>query len=211
MIEDGKIVLDHFDNIVVSTEANHNLLSGLQGLEMGMFYLAEFTRRREVEALEKDRRVFFIDFGSGLELLLGCMFDWFSVSLVNYMRTIQLIQLIDTKGWDLDDLKRNPVQRELDKACNLYIKQVAPDVLQWRNKIAAHRAATSPRSDNLSTLTYSTFPTVSYDRPYYGVGNFKLSLGDGSVSDFQPWNLSEKYEELAPRYWPGQELTKLDW
>ena len=60
-------------------------------------------------------------------------------------------------------------------------------------------------------LTYSTFPTVSYHSPYYGVGAYTLTLHDGSKSDFQHWNLSEKYEELVPRYWPSRELTKLDW
>ena len=121
------VVIDHIDNLTVSPEPQHNLLSVLQGLEMGMGHLAEFVRRREVEALEryeKDQEVFFDDFGNGLELLLGSMFDWFSVSLVNYMHTVQLIPLMETKGWNLEDLRRKPAQRELRAACDRYAKEL---------------------------------------------------------------------------------------
>ena len=184
-MENGKIVIDHIDNIVVSTETHHNNLTVLRSLDIGMFHLAEFARRQEVEALEtfgKDKVSFYTDFGSSMnELLLGCIFDWFSISLVSYMRAIQLMQLMETNGWGLEDLKQKSTQRKLRNACNIYINDVAPDVLQWRNKIAAHRAATDPRSDNLSMLTYSTFPTVTYHSPYYGVGGLKISLGDGSA------------------------------
>ena len=97
------------------------------------------------------------------------------------------------------------------KTCSAYIKRIAPDVLKWRNKIAAHRAATDPRSDSLSMLMYSTMPTVTYESPYYRIGGLTITMGDGIVSDFQAWSLTERYEELVPRYWPGRELTKLDW
>ena len=213
-MENGRIVIDHIDNIVVSTEAHHNLLSVLQSLDVGMFHLAEFTRRREVEALEKlgkDNVSFFTDFGSGLELLLGCTFDWFAISIVSYMRTIQLMHLMETNHWGLEDLKRKPAQRKLSNACGAYINKIAPDVLEWRNKIAAHRAATDPRSDSLALLTYSTFPTVGYQSPYYVVGHLRLTLSDGSSTAFQQWSLTQKYEELAPRYWPDRKLTELDW
>ena len=66
------------------------------------------------------------------------------------------MQLMEANGWGLDDLKLKPAQRELHKACGVYIKKIAPDVLEWRNKIAAHRAATDPRADSLALLTYST-------------------------------------------------------
>ena len=94
MMEDTRVVIDHIDNIAVSTETHHNNLNVLRFLDVGLFHLAEFTRRREVETLEKlgrDNSVFFTDFGNSLELFLGCVFDWFAISLVSYMRTIQLV------------------------------------------------------------------------------------------------------------------------
>lgn len=199
---------------MVSTEAHHNNLSVLSSLDVGMSHLAEFTRRREIEALErfgKNKVKVFTDFGSSVELLLGCVFDGFSISLVSYMRTIQLMHLMEANGWGMDDLKLKPAQRELRNACDVYIEKIAPDVLEWRNKIAAHRAATDPRSDSLALLTYSTFPTVGYESPYYAVGHLRLTLGDGSSAALSQWSLTQRYEELASRYWPNRKITELDW
>ena len=215
-MKDSRLVIDHIDHIAVSTETHYNNLSVLRSLDVGMLHLAMFTRRREIEALErfgKDEITTFSDFGNDgndVELLLGCVFDWFSISLVSYMRTIQLMHVMEANGWDLEDLKRKPAQQELRKAYDAYIKKIAPDVLEWRNKIGAHRVATDPRSDNLALLAYSTFPTVVYHSPYYGVGHPRLTLRDSAVAMPQ-WNLTQKYEELTSRYWPGRELTKLDW
>ena len=212
-MSDDKLTVDHIDNIVVSRAAHHNNLNVLRSLHIGMFHLAQFARHREVETLEKygkDKTIFFSDFGSDLELLLGCVFDWFAISLVSYMRTIQLMRLMEANNWGLEDLRREPAKRKLRNACSAYINKVAPDVLQWRNKIAAHRAATDPRSDSLALLTYSTFPTVSYHSPYYVVGGLTFFIG-GSTATLDEWSLTEKYEQLAPRYWPSQQLTVLDW
>ena len=127
------------------------------------------------------------------------------------MRTIQLMHLMETNGWGLVDLRRKPEQRKLRNARDVYINKIAPDVREWRNKIAAHRGATDPRSDSLALLTYSTFPTIGYENPYYVVGHIRLTLGDGSSAALPQWSLTQKYEELTPRYWPGQQLTALDW
>ena len=211
---DSQLILDHTDHIAVSSNEHHNNLNVLQSLHRGMFHLAQFARRREAEALEKygkDKITYFSDFGSDIELLLGCIFDWFSISLISYMRTIQLMHLMETNEWGLEDLKRKPEQRKLHNACDVYINKIAPDVLEWRNKIAAHRAATDPRSDSLALLTYSTFPTVGYQSPYYVVGHLRLNLSDGSSAALPQWSLTQNFEELTPRYWPSQQLIALDW
>ena len=211
---DELITVDQIDNIRVNGEVHHNQLSVLRSLSIGMSHLAELTRLREIEALEeygKDRVTFITNFGNDLEMFLGCVFDWFSVSLVSYLRTIKLMHMMESKGWNLADLQEQAVQRVLRTACEKYVNDVAPEVFEWRNKIAAHRSATDPRSDSLAIITYSTFPTVGYKSPYYGVGHLKLALGDGSSSNLPEWYLTETFERLTPRYWPGQELSKLDW
>ena len=210
---DDKLTVDHIDNIAVTRDTHHNNLNVLHSLHIGMFHLAQFARHREMEALEKygrDKIRFESDFGSYLELLLGCVFDWFAISLVSYMRTIQLMRVMEANNWGLEDLRSKSAKEKLRNARNVYINKIAPDVLQWRNKIAAHRAATDPRSDSLALLTYSTFPTVSYHSPYYVVGGLTFST-DGSTSTFKEWSLTKKYEQLAPRYWPDQQLPELDW
>ena len=213
-MKDRRVVVDYIDDIQVSAEVHHNNLSVLRSLEIGMLHLAGFVRRREVEVLERfgrDKVRGFVDFGNNLELMLSCVFDWFSISLVSYMRTIQLMHLMETNGWGLKDLKQRPAQRKLRDVCNVYIRKIAPDVLEWRNKIGAHRVATDPRSDSLALLTYSTFPSVGYQSPYYRVGLLNLTLGDSSTAALPNWSLTQKYEELVPRYWPDRELAKLNW
>ena len=72
---------------MVSRDVHHNSLNVLRSLDIGMFHLATFTRQREVAALEihgagKVVHLFQI---TDETLLLGCVFDWFSISLVNYL------------------------------------------------------------------------------------------------------------------------------
>ena len=212
-MSDERLTLDHEENITVAGELHHNNLNVLRSLGIGMFHLAVFTRRRELEELERHGKDNIVELLQVTDetLMLGCVFDWFSISLVSYMRSIQLMKLLEENNWELEHLQERAIQRQLREAYSSYIENVAPDVLQWRNKIAAHRAATDPRSDNLSLLTYSTLPTVSYSSPYYVVGGYTISMGDGSTSDLEPWSLTEKYEELTPRFWPSQELPELGW
>ena len=208
-----RLILDHMENIAVSRDAHHNNLNVLRSLDIGMFHLAEFTRRREIEALEThgaDKVVHLFQI-TDETLLLGVIFDWFSISLVNYLRLVKLMHLMETNDWGIVNLRDKRIQKELKGACVAYVKDVAPEVNQWRNKIAAHRAATDPRDDNLTTLTFSTMPTVAYQSPFYGVGYLKLFMGGGGELDVMAWALTEKYETLAPRYWPDRKLTELGW
>ena len=248
-MSDDMITLDHIDNIVVSREMHHNNLNVLRSLDIGMFHLAMFTRQREIEVLEKygkDKIVGLVEVTEE-SLLLGCIFDWFAISLVSYMSTIKLMQLLEDNGWELSHLRKKANKEKLLKARNAYNENVAPDVLDWRNKIAAHRVATDPRSDNLSMLTYSTMVDITYSSPFYRAGStrvwvgnmeeewneyrqhlpeskkegiseawqrHKLILGKAMREDplaIEPWALTEKYETLIQRYWPGRELPMLDW
>ena len=208
-----EVVIDYIDNVAVSPENHHNSLNTLNALGIGLFHLAQTVRTQEVKALEKSNKnefKLFTDFGSDLELLLSCFFDWFSISLVSYMRMVRLMQMMEAHDWSMQDLKQKAIQKRLRKSYDSYINEIAPDVLQWRNKIAAHRSATDPRSDNLSTIVYSTFPPVGYQTPYYGVGHLRLVMSGEGTADVQSWSLTEKYEELIPRYWPQNRLTQLD-
>ena len=66
-MSDNKLTVDHIDNIAVSRDTHHNNLNVLNSLHIGMFHLAQFARRQEVEALEKkgrDKVIFESDFGS---------------------------------------------------------------------------------------------------------------------------------------------------
>ena len=204
--------LDYVDDIRVDADRHLNSFNVLRSLLIGMFNLAEFTRKREVtlvEAQEENtiRQVIQVNDET---LMLGCVFDWFSISLVSYLRLVKLIDLMEVNKWEIAQLRDKSVRDEVKRACPMYISSVAPAVYKWRQKIAAHRAATDPRkADNLTTLTYSTMPTVSYSTPYYGVMNFRLIMGGGGPLDLEQWSLTKTFEDLAPRFWPGVRLTPL--
>ena len=248
-MSDDKLTLDHIDNIAVSRDMHHNNLNVLRSLDIGMFHLAMFIRQREMEALEKhgkDKIVGLVEITEET-LLLGCIFDWFAISLVSYMSTIKLMLLLEDNDWELSHLRQNANQEKLREARSSYIESVAPDVLDWRNKIAAHRVATDPRSDNLSMLIYSTMVDITYSTPFYRAGSTRMWVGnieeewneyrqhlpeskkEGISEAFQrhmlilgkgmrekplaiePWALTEKYETLIQRYWPGRELPALEY
>lgn len=204
--------LDYVDNISVDVRKHHNNLNILRSLCIGIANLAEYTRQRELEALER-QSVYKM---TGLyeitdnTLMLGCVFDWFALSLVSYLRTVKLMDLMELNSWELEDLRNTVTRKEIKNQCSLYVQLVAPAIYKWRQKIAAHRAATDPRSnDNLTMLTYSTLPPVSWHTPYYGVLDFELVMSNGGPLDLDPWQLTKTFEDLTPRFWPDVKLTPL--
>ena len=243
-MSDEMIVLDHVENIVVSEELHGNNFNVLRSLDIGMFHLAMSTRKMELEALERYGRDMTVGSAEITDeiLMLGCVFDWFAISLVSYMSTIKLMQMLEDNQWDLSHLQDRSNQEKLREARSSYVENVAPEVLDWRNKIAAHRVATDPRSDNLSMLAYSTMVDITYSTPFYRAGSTKMWIGNieeewnkyrqhlpeskregvsGAIQRhlliigksrrenplaIEPWALTEKYETLIKRYWPGREL-----
>ena len=203
--------LDHIDNISVCVDNHINRINVLRSLLIGMYHLATFTRRRELDMLEKQDE----DTVQGLfqvtdeTLMLGCVFDWFSISLVSYLRMVKLIDLMELNSWELMDIQETGNKKQIKKHCLKYIETVAPAVYKWRNKIAAHRVATDPRNDTLNLLNYSTMPTVDYTTPYYGVLNFRVFMSNGGDLGLDPWQLTKTFEDLAPRFWPEVKLTPL--
>ena len=207
-----RCTLDYVDNISVSARKHHNNLNILRSLRIGMMNLAEFTRQRELEALKRQKTYKMIALyeTSPETLMLGCVFDWFALSLVSYFRTMKLMDLMESNSWELGDLRNTATRKKIKNQCSLYVQSVAPAIYKWRHKIAAHRAATDPRSDdNLTMLTYSTLPPVSWHTPYYGVLDFELVMSNGGPLDLDPWQLTRTFEDLAPRFWPEVKLTPL--
>lgn len=211
MTEECRIV-DYVDNISVNVRKHHNNLNILRSLCLGMLNVAEFTRQHELEAMERQKThkplgLYRVDDET---LLLGCAFDWFALSLVSYLRTVKLMDLMELNSWEIEDLQKTTVRKKVSSQCQQYVQSVAPAVYKWRNKIAAHRAATDPRgSDSLTMLLYSTVPPVSWRLPYYGVLDFEIVRSNGDPLNLDPWQLTKTFEDLAPRFWPEVKLTPL--
>lgn len=132
--------------------------------------------------------------------LLANYFNWFSISVVNYIRLIGLLDIMIKNNWKTKDISSNTA--EIKKHCNEYLKEVVPEVYNWRNKIAAHSAIVDPKNDNLGMLEFSVLNPISFRKPHYYVGILQ-KISSGESSSMEEWSVIEVFEnKLIPRYWP---------
>lgn len=124
--------------------------------------------------------------------LLTCSFHWYAVSCCNYVRTIGAIA------------RRQDSSRPLPYE---YAKSVIPEVVAFRDKVAAHFAwSTESGRDNDAERLASVIPPLGWSQDSFYVGTLQISLrrsGKSSKSDaLKPWSLCKVHEALRPRYWP---------
>ena len=203
------VTLDHIDEIILDPAnapfANYQAFgSSYEGLKTLAFTVRELERRY-IASDPHAENVVFHGFMS-VPSIVPCAFNWFSVTLVSYLRLIALVQLMNRRGWKSPALAEPENRTEIKKHCTSYAKAVAPDVYAWRNKVAAHFAATDPfHNDNLGTLEHSVMSMVEFQYPYYNVGLGKWTSGD-KTSELPIWALTRVYEDLRPRLWPEIQL-----
>ncbi len=174
----------------------------------GLHHLAEQMRALEQRLIDADQ------YGSGHGEVIPdfgywypvdiCRFDWFAISLTNYLRLIALVDIATRNRWNLGDLVDQA--EAVNKHCTDYVEGIAPAVQLWRNKVSAHPAATSPRAgaknrDAIGTLLQSYSYPVERKAGYLEVGRGRWSI-DGESSVVRPWSLTATYERLTPRFWP---------
>lgn len=209
------MILDHLCDIRFDSEKfllpnTHTLTS----LRLGLRALAEGVRAAELVELEELKAKFPVDVQITASLnwsprrhLVANHFDWFSVSLVNYLRLVKLVGLVNERQWtELEQLKREG--RLIVSQCHAYASRVAPEAYMWRDKIGAHRAIHSPsNSETLSMLISSMTISIGF-----GAGRYRTpgaTVSQPGVSDAlptKPWSVTETYEKLAPRLWPDSRL-----
>lgn len=174
----------------------------------GLKILADSVRELERQYVASDPHAAHVvlHISSRVPDLVPCAFNWFSVTLVNYLRLVALVELMNVRGWKSAAL-RDPSNRSAIRAhCTGYVRDAIPEVYLWRNKVAAHFAATDPfHDDNLGTLEQSIMSVVEFKFPYYHVGLGKWNAA-GQTSQLPTWALTKVYEDLRPRYWPELEL-----
>lgn len=141
------------------------------------------------------------------EPITYCTFNWFSITLTSYLRLIALVDLVNRNKWSLADLVHN--EREISATCRKYVEDVVPAVAKWRNKVAAHPAATDPvglkdrrgAADRMGTLLQSFSCPVSRTAGYFEVGRVLWRI-DNELADLLPWSVTWTYERLTARFWP---------
>lgn len=188
---------------------SHFIEAQLHGIE----HLAKHVRVQEQHHIDAT------DFSAGGESMEDfaywepvtfCTFNWFAVSLTNYLRLVALVDLVNRTSWSIPDLVAN--EKKVNDTCRDYVVGIAPAVVQWRNKVAAHPAATAPigagdrrGTDRLGTLLQSFSCPVSRTAGYFEVGRECWKI-HGEAADLLPWSVTATYERLTPRFWPDKGL-----
>ncbi|UHQ18816.1 hypothetical protein LVB87_11550 [Lysobacter sp. KIS68-7] len=189
---------------------SHFIEAQLHGIE----HLAEHVREEEqhfIDATEQsDGREPMEDFAYFYPVTY-CTFNWFAISLTNYLRLVALVDLVNRTSWSIPDLVEN--EGVVNKTCRDYVEEIVPAVVQWRNKVAAHPAATAPigindkrrEADRLGTLLQSFSCPVVRTAGYLEVARIRWQI-DGETADLLPWSVTAIYEHLTPRFWPDKSL-----
>lgn len=145
--------------------------------------------------------------------IIACIFHWFGVTLSNYVRVIGFIRGLRNgtiKREDLlllDKTKRNTIKDVIDEYRD-NISELVP-VQKWRDKVYAHPAITYTwKDDNIATLEMSVIFPVSFNNGRYYVGDMVLNVGN-AISELPRWSLTEVFESLVPRFWPGFEIPTI--
>lgn len=144
----------------------------------------------------RDRRV--ILFGAshvfeGVPLdLLTCVYHWYSLTACQLVRTVGAIALQN------DSSRPKPLE---------YVKRVIPEVLPFRDKVAAHFAWTSMNDkDSHAERQASIMPPLTFVNDAFFVGALNLrTRRSGQMSDsssIRPWCIRDIHRRLEARYWP---------
>jgi hypothetical protein len=127
--------------------------------------------------------------------LLTCGFHWYSISACQYVRTVGAI------AFRQDPTRPRP---------GAYVENVIPEVLVFRNKVAAHFAGmTKNKDDNDAERLASLLPPITFENDSFHVGGITVGVQrDGNVStseDIKPWSICRVHEQLRRRYWPDKQ------
>jgi len=203
-------VLDHVNNIVLVPEfSTIKNCHALKSLKLGLWTLASGVRTEEIR---NSKRLLMAISMDERDFLIACYFHWFAISLVNYIRLIGFVDVMQKNRWAIERLQEKSIKSYVKLHCKNYINSVpeVEDILAWRNKVAAHFAATDPwEKDNIGTLQDSIQHPITYCRPYYYAHRHTFGLG-GIQSDIPGWSLTQTFESLGPRYWTNYKLQQFD-
>jgi len=197
-------VLDHFDGIIVPGDPFRqpaNEYWALVCLKQGMDLL--YNQALDYDQIiaqrvnpDGDLDVFFSGNFPGMEQvptpLLTCAFHWYVISACQYVRTVGAI------AHKFDPTRPIPPE---------YAKTVIPEVIAFRDKVAAHFSwTTQNRRDSDAERLASILPPLSYFNDSLHVGGMTLTVTRGgkasTSSAIQPWSLCRVHEKLSNRYWP---------
>lgn len=207
MADNEFTMIDHIDDIRVpgrSFDAAANeywaLICLWHGLEF-LYHQASRSDQAVKNQLNPDGNILTNVFGNHPDLnqisrtLLTCAFHWYAVTACQYVRTIGAI------ACRYDDSRPLP---------HKYTESVIPEVLPFRDKVAAHFAwSTQHSKDNDAKRLASVMPPLTFINDSFHVGAFTVYVRRGDKASesntIKSWSICEVHQRLRERYWPQQE------
>lgn len=197
-------ILDHIDNITVPGNVFQEPVNeywALICLRHGMEFLYDQAHRCDQavqQQVNPDGNVRFFGGGNLPEFdqvpktLLTCGFHWYAISACQYVKTVGAIAL-----------KQDP-SRPLPKD---YAKEIIPEVVAFRDKVAAHFAWTTENNqDNDAERLASILPALTFSDDSFHVGGLTVAVRHGGRASnsetIKPWSLCNVHQALRKRYWP---------
>lgn len=198
-------VLDHIDNITVPGnvfEQPANEYWALICLRQGMEFLYRQACQYDQvmwQQVNPHGNLKYIGMGNLPEMrsvptpLLTCAFHWYAISACQYARTVGAIAY------------RQDATRPLPPH---YVVSIMPDVLAFRDKVAAHFAwSTQHSKDNDAERLASILPPLTFVGDSFHVSGFSVALRragkESSSQSIAPWSICKVHERLRARYWPS--------
>jgi hypothetical protein len=210
-----RVLIDALERIEVPRDDYFNEIHSLRTLHMGMRALCGMIKSKEIAfARAGGDKLKVFQFGATTpqeqEFLetVACFFHWFGVSICNFARLVGFIRGMSHGDFSRTDLRDPTKFRSIKASIDNYINGIPEleHVRVWRNKVFAHFAITDPlKSDNIATLDMSVIFPVSFDGRYIvgGLSMLRSNSQGTHVSQLPQWSLTEVFEALEPRYWPG--------
>lgn len=196
------MILDYIDRLEIEVDDDDYLFDAqmtLARLSQGLFWLNSSVTKAEINVRRgaaKDNTLIAVVDGPIKNVptdWLSCAFQWYAVSVYNYVRLVGWLGTKDT------DFARD------------YAYRVIPKITKYRHKVAAHFAITDPRNDNEADLITSIITSIIYAHGYLRAGALSEILIDETgnevtVSNKTSWSMTKTHNELVPRYWPNGPL-----
>lgn len=198
-------IFDHQSG--VSHPTNDILAIGMVARQDALIELVRQVRRRELTDLEPGDR--WMGHPCPFPFIYGA-FSWYATSLVAYL---QLVRLADRLRSNPHEVKSIAADRSsIKEAGRTFVLGVCPEIKAWRDKFGAHAAAADPRGDDNLALLYASlmYPVMARNQRFY-VGSAEHRVRDAAgifQASHKPveWSITESFEKLAPRFWPGAEI-----
>ena len=183
-----------------------NLVRNVAVLRAGLCSLYEEVKRLEADLPQGIHHSQDFDV-NGKYAMLAVKFDWFSVSMLNLMEGISLLDTVTHEGRNYVELVgRNGGMKLIRLRARTYTESIpeARPLRQWRNKVAAHRSGIvqPPRGkgDSMVTRLISLMgaQVMAKNGRFVAPAAKPGGVGpDPSSSELPEWSLTETWESLA--------------